>query len=79
MVRDIHRSAVKMKIGQVADMQGFISFDRAVNDFDFKLFTKQPVMRNRVDSRGIEPIPARTSDKLWGMVSAGRRCQEYST
>jgi hypothetical protein len=43
--------------------------DRAVNDFDFKLFAKQTVMRNRVDSRGIEPIHARTSDKLWGMVS----------
>lgn len=48
------------------------ALDRAVNDFDFKVFTKQQVMRNRVDSRGIEPIHARTSDKLWGMVRITR-------
>lgn len=42
---------------------------RAMNDFDFDIFTKQRVMRNRVNTRGIEPMHATTSDKLWGMVS----------
>lgn len=46
----------------------FILFVRAVNDFDFNLFTNQRGVRNRANTRGVERTQPTTSDKLWGMV-----------